>query len=1004
MTPIFTILDWREDGLARLAELLLEATDGRPERALVIAPHRRPRRYLIRALLDHPDVTPPLLLPEVWSAGECFTRLASLLPQADGTGGAGDARRTITGLDQTGVMAETLRLLAREDAGLGAFPVDDPGRLFPWAVRLARLMEEVARHAPLGRLPDIAHMEGEVDDFAAALLARLARIQHRYRTLLDERGLTTPGLTAGEIADRAEEAAELLLEREVFLFGFHAPSAVEARLFQALGERGARIICQADPDLTHPACEPIRRWARHAGASYVHLPSKILDNPAPEVRFIEGFDLHSQLDGLAGELAAQGPRTSAKDYADTAIVAPSASLLLPLLHQLPVKDPNVSMGFPLARAPLPRLIEALLAAREAARELPDGSLSFHTQTLLPVLRHPYVRLLAKHGAGDDEELAQATFSALAALERCCIEEGPALTLGPLLEAWQRPEYAVPILLELDPARSARLGELLSTLLDTCFGAFQSVTCLADLAQALDRLCVLCLEAGTPADDGAPSLWDRFPIDAECLHRLLHSVIPALATSALSQEPMGMRAAFSVAREVLEHERTPFEAEPIEGLQILGFLEARCLNFKRIYVLDATETNLPGAPGADPLLPDPLRRYLKLPDRDARETDMAYHFKRLLAGAKEAVLLYQVGVAKGVLDEKSVRSRYVEELIWRTEQARGERITPGTPPLASISYPIRPIAVSRASVAKSETVQAALAQRLARPLSPSALDLYLRCPAQFFYQEVARLKPRQEPKTEDDPAELGSLVHAVLHDLLVPFTGREISDTDLPDDEELGSAYVAALRASGLYRRMSLDSRFLAEEAGRRRLKLFRENLPRTTILALERGYTARIEGSHGVLDLSGRVDRLDRREDGLLVLDYKTGSVHLPKRTFFEEGAFWQLLGPWREEPGTAEDPLPVLAEELVSVQLPCYLEFVRQSGETPGNAALVELKDAAKEYPLLPDAITRDAEAHGRVVTEQIPALLAFLTDHLRQSPSFGPREGKHCDYCAYADLCRIG
>ena len=130
-----------------------------------------------------------------------------------------------------------------------------------------------------------------------------------------------------------------------------------------------------------------------------------------------------------------------------------------------------------------------------------------------------------------------------------------------------------------------------------------------MARRLGGICELLLCHGE-------EVWPKFPLDAECLFRLMRDVIPALADNAMAGEPLPPESLFAVVRQYLAGERVPFEADPLTALQVLGTLETRLLRFDRVYLLDMTEDRIPGAPGRDPLLPDNLRACLLYTSRPA----------------------------------------------------------------------------------------------------------------------------------------------------------------------------------------------------------------------------------------------------------------------------------------------------------------------------------------------------------------------------------------------------
>lgn len=993
-----TVIPWHCDFFAALAALIAEQTPdalagGDLSEYLVVFPHLRPKRYLLRALRNLPQVTGPCRPPEIVSAARLFADLRIALengPLAEAP------HKVLQRLDRVAVLRESVAALERESGPLARLPVSDPTLFIPWGLRLESLLEEFARQDL--RPQNIPYTEEHVRPFAAALLSQLGVIAADYETRLAEQGCTTPARDARRVVRHLDVACAHLEGRRVVLAGFSDIGALEEKLFSALWRRGALMVLHTDPapcsgHAPHWSCREhealIARWG--AAPRCFMAPGQEEKTPALDFRCHEGFDLHSQLDAMQRELLA--PRDTEGDSAgkhrDVTIVLPNTGLLMPVLHHLPDKNNvNVSMGYPLSRSPLVRLVDCLLRLQETAR----GPGRYYWKDLLECLRHPYLKMLTlpPNGDGDDPPGLRPVFHAL----ESSIRSGQAYCRP--LEWEPLPETGGWSGLAGDSAEALRA--LFQEVLETCLRAWEEVDSLAGAAQALHRLCDLLRRHGAP-------FWRRFPIDAECLHRLLYNVIPTLGQSTLATTRLPRETVFAILRQAMEDERTPFEAESLEGLQLLGLLETRLLTPETLFILDATDDVLPGAPANDPLLPDALRRLVGLPDSRDKERAVAHYFFRLLHGARDIVLFYQTSLeGGGLLDEKRLPSRFVQELLWKREQKLGHVLSPGEPPVATMGYVVSPPRRARRVIVKGGEVQNALEELLRKGLSPSSLDDYLHCPAQFFYKRVCKIQAPQEVVEEGDPLEIGQLVHLALE---VYF--RERLNTPLHggtlDPQALSDAYLQLLRAQPFYGRIPFDQRLMLEKTGPILLRDYLEHMAPTTVLALETELEGRISlaGHNGTgIPLRGKIDRVDKREHGVVVLDYKTGYVATPGKSFWRDDALWRRLRSWPdcERP---EELLAELAREAKSLQLPCYCHLHRQHrGLTPWDAALVELRDKGKEYTLF----DKKSEAGERTEAVEVlmPELLAFVVRHMLKSESFAPCENERCQRCDYAVSCGAG
>lgn len=999
MTPDtpFVVIPWNRPFLPALLDLVLERTDGDAGKAFLVFPHARPARYMTQLLHAHGRVKKPCILPRM----EPVTALFGALRRRGERSTPADAGI----LDQVALLLSCVRELKAQGGSLpGELPLDDARRFFPWGVRLAGLMEEFFQH---NRIPgDYAHTEGEVSPFAAALLGNLASIHRRYMAALDERNWTTPGYEAFQAVRHLEEIPGLVQGKTLFLAGFHTLNGTEEILFRHLWSScGATPCLHADPAVLrgspHWSCVELVRWAGRWRAGmelYGESPDK-----KPRIRYLAGYDLHSQLQALQQELPTLDAAESSS-YAGSAVVLPDTSLLLPVLHHLPDADVNISMGYPLSRSTLFRLLETVLTLQETRRD--RAKPLYHWKACIDLLRHPYLKMLtprAEASAGKTRSGRREGGNQAASLRRLLhlaeqqLRNGRRFVdLAPLPQT-----LAAGLPPEENPDQTTL--DLFHTLLHSTVTAWEVTNTPARLAKALEELVTLLLTSGA-------GLWKRFPIDAECLYRLMQSVIPQLAHTALKDEPLPPATLFAMLRQLLAGERVPFEADPLVGLQVMGMLETRLLTFTRVFIPDATEDRLPGAPHHDPLLPDPLRALAGLPDARGRERISAYHFFRLLAGADEAVLLWQEGVEpQGLADGKKQRSRFVEELLWQEELRLGrlldeENTAKEGSPLTRISCSLPPLPLERRSVPVTPAVRARLDTLLAGDISPSLLDAYLRCPLRFFHERLGRIRPVQGVQEQEDPVGLGLLLHEVLRDFYMPRLGESICPSPTLE-RELRARFLEALAASPLSASLPPDALIMLEEAGPQRLARLLAAQGETTVMSLEESLRATLEVDGRKRSLAGTLDRVDERDGELRILDYKTGHIPRHDRHIWSDDYFWQRLKSWDPHDPAAgrsegDQLLAELAERFDSVQLPAYLYlFARDTGQDVHDAAYIELRDKAKEYPILGPDLNDDERM---VATgHHIPTLLAFLLRHLEHTSGFSPKAGPHCDWCPCQKMC---
>ncbi|MDL2306516.1 PD-(D/E)XK nuclease family protein [Desulfovibrio sp. OttesenSCG-928-C06] len=1087
-TP-FRVVGWQNDFLATMLDHALAESGGNLSGCLFIFPHARPALYLERLLRQDTRITKPILMPEIMPVHSVFQKIRLELAEPALTAGK---------LDQIGLLLECVRAEQRENPGsINSLPTTDAQAFFPWGVRLADLFEDCFIH---GIKPtNFMFMEGELAEYAAALLSRLGSIHSAYMRALKERNWTTSALTAFEIAEHLRSSAALpsfLQDKRIFIAGFYSPNGTEDTLFRRLWANGAEILLHADPALTEPAshtrkvhwsCAGLEQWRAAWRSSFELLGQSTRSKP--EYHYYSGFDVHSQLAALqkvlgqdSGPDAALQHDSASTEYAlnaapengdnagsesriqegDTAVILPDADLLLPVLHHLSERELNISMGFPLEKTALARLLECIICMQENKRQ---GG--YYWKDCVRLIRHPYVKML-EGDRPDDGQIAEdgtgVWRSYLHKLEK-------ALRSGkryPDLPAVMRQTL---LTLENESARQTVSG-LLEALIRSLLEDWRELASLSQMASSLETLCAMLKERGE-------RLWPSFPIDAECLYRFMQNVIPQLRNSALSSETLAENVLFTILRQMVRDERVPFDAFPLTALQLMGLLESRLLRFKRVFILEGTDDLLPGAASSDPLLPDNLRRELGLPDLFRKQQMVAYYFFRLLNGAEEVHLFWEEGIeSQGLQEAKKLKSRFVEELLWQEEKKAGKLLEPVQFNLSG-ALPGKDAAAHDGKTEKNSAyLQIACAPAAlnitdyrqpldgeagklmsgylsGKALSASKINYFLTCPLTFYLQELARLKPLDEVLEGDDPGETGQL----LHDSFSRFYGKKLGQL-LQNQEQEWPELARDFRLTMDENQIIADFPQDAQAALRRitplRLERYLGNQPgNVKILALETEANARLTLPDGsVLDLTGRLDRLDERpfpqlesveldpdgetasapagrqsfelpEKGLVILDYKTGKISPPVKGFWTDDVLWASIfselenmkaGAECGSPTSREQQelMRLVAEQLNrNIQLPLYLYLLRHGrlDRAKGavcdepfdtrlvmNAAWIELRDKGEERYLLGEEELFDLPD---ILDNKLPALLGFILQYMKSAACLEPERGEHCAYCAYASLC---
>lgn len=977
----FLVFPWQNDFLSGLKKHIDRATGGRPGRSLIIAPNQRPWRYLsqIYAKEKKAGALPKTLafqdVAAIWSASKAPARQANTL-------------------DRIYLLRETVKELGKTDSALSRqFAAMSMTRFLPWGTRLASLLEEIFAQGKEAR--DIEHTGGEVDDKAEALLGSLKRIGEIYRQKLESASppLTTPGLESLVACENSGNIPEYIRpkpDRPVFIAGFSALNGAQNRLFDALWRAGATVCLHGDPGLAegsplHSAARSQKTWIDRWGAR-----TELAETPRAcktEYFFYSAYDDHSQIKKMAADLKqcdAENP------VASTAIILPDAGLLMPVLHELPEREANISMGYPLSRSQLRGLINDIFRLR--LDRAPDGK--YYWRDLLRLLHQPFLDILAV-----DPEGETTLRPWLGALERVVrsggrkyvdLAKAAAESLESTRKRLRKTEE------NLTDKNLARGEELLAKALAVLIDGPANAKTTRDLADAFTGICNFLIEHGGLR-------WKYFPLDAEALSRFQNRVIPVLADNLLGGEEFPVQILFEFTGALLDQERIPFEADPIVGAQIIGLLETRLLNFDQLFILDASDNVLPGPADKDPLLPNALRHAVGLPNNRDREEVVEYNLYRLLAGAQKAFFYWAEGAPLSDLSaDKKYKSRYVERLIWEEEKRLGKLLAPGEGPLGVARASARLNKKTGADIQRNSGLNNACQKLLSGKLSATMLNEYLKCPAKFAMNRLMKLQAPDEVNERDDPPLVGACIHDALASLLAPYRNSQIRLADIPANE-LENALQKQFAEKEMTVKLPVDSYIMLEEAGRARLlKYLASQRGSTIIRKLEEKVDVKLELGGRDYSFTGKFDRIDERNGLAIILDYKTGKINAPEEQFWQDGEFFAALDKYCDKHAQFDDDgdklLRQLAKRIPDIQLPLYMLMLNaESGQAPGNAAYVDLADKGKEIPLFAGA-AEDGEIEKFITASASAA--RFILNHIEKSSRF-PCFDAVCDYCEFKGAC---
>ncbi len=452
--------------------------------------------------------------------------------------------------------------------------------------------------------------------------------------------------------------------------------------------------------------------------------------------------------------------------------------------------------------------------------------------------------------------------------------------------------------------------------------------------------------------------------------------------------------FRLLSQYLGGETVTFEGEPLSGIQVMGILETRCLDFKNLVIIGLNESKWPRTFTNASFIPHNIRKAFALPSIEEQDAMYAYYFYRLIQRAENISATYNVvkdGIQTGEL------SRYGYQLLFDS---------PHKPVKKNLDFSFATGKMQPIVVAGSEALSKKLLDKNSTefPLSPSAINTYLQCNLRFYFKYLAGLPEPDELKEEIDGAIFGTIFHEVLEELYTPFVGKTVNTADidkiLNDRIRLDNLILRKIRKVYL-KQPEDDGTFIPE--GKtilffENLKIYIEkllNIDRETapfqIVSLEKSYYTsfdiEINGVTKQLFTGGKIDRIDKVNGVARIIDYKTGNVG--------SLAFKDVEELFRKN---EKSPKKEILQALI------YSIVVQDcTGETDIKPAIFSLRKLFSDNfdpTLKMDKTELKISAVKEEFTEKLKMLLAEIyasTGNYGQTPHI-----EHCNYCAYNSICQ--
>ncbi|MEN8247931.1 MAG: PD-(D/E)XK nuclease family protein [Bacteroidota bacterium] len=793
------------------------------------------------------------------------------------------------------------------------------------------------------------------------------KVYQSFKKRLLNNKIAYNGLCYRQVAESLASGEYQMPYKQIVFAGFNALSKAEEQIIDHLLEKGvANVYLDADKFYLDNDYEEAgyflrklkKKWYKHNAVNWI-----ISDGfSQPKNITISGATQNTAQAQIAGQHI---ERIKPGD-SSVAIALADESLLMPVLYALPAQEENmnITMGYPVFNSSIGNMISSYFRYHSTLVVNASGNAFCSIESLRDLLIQPFVK-----------------------------------------EVIQEP-------IKLNSTRSRYLGwQTIKSIIDEqdnhkdlIRNIFSPKKDIADIISSLKSI-ILDLYLIRKDKESGKSILEE---------RIIYSVVKYLdnlnASVSAIKTKLQIADISKLVSDSLKQLKAPFAGEPLAGLQIMGFLETRVLDFENLIILSVNEELLPASDSGLTYIPFGVRKAFQLPTFQEHSSIYAYHFYRLLQRAKKITLVYNTKLSITGGGEKS---RFILQLLNRFSRNQGAINLEEEQLVSNLGYEVS--LSDQFPIEKTGWVKERLKEHFAsfnenKQLSPTALIDYISCSLKYFFARILKIREPEEIQTEIDARIFGNILHELLERAYKPWIGKQISEQDLKNiikkdvnklSDEVFSEYLGPsgpMNNDGKQYSGEIDfTKHVVETLAKKIVENDLQNAP-FTIIDLESrsnplSYTISLDNGMQ-LPIGGIIDRLDKISIGgqsmTRVLDYKTGKVILKSTTY-------------NRKPITDEEYIQAHfndPEFKAGFQLLYYaLIYHKNSPEQSVNAGIIGAKSLAKGIEYL-QGESKALSNEQLSLFEQ--SLRNVLNELLNLNVPFKQTDDiDRCEYCDFKSIC---
>lgn len=777
-----------------------------------------------------------------------------------------------------------------------------------------------------------------------------------FRAELIKKQTVYEGMIFREVAESILQKKGLPLTETTYIFvGLNALTRAEEILLEYLKEKNA---AQFYWDIESPkSIDKDNRSSLFIQRYIQQFPSPItFENDATENPNIEVIGVSSatgqakQTHSILQKWINEGYIDDTSKAINTAIVLPDETLLMPTLYSIPeeISTINVTMGYPLKSSPIAGLMEHIFALQSNWRIIQKEP-AFYFKFLLPVINHRYINNI-------NDEFSSRIYRETISQNRVYVN------VDTFVDEQYFNEIFQPIM------EDDNISEYLLYVLD-----------------------IIELHISEENSDERKSSLSQ--LEKEFIYQYYTTVNRLNEVITNARMEMSNDTYFRLLRKLIAGVSIPFQGEPLAGLQVMGVLETRALDFENLIILSMNEGIFPLKGSTNSFIPYNLRKGFGLSTYEYQESVYAYHFYRMIHRAKNITFLYDTrseGLQTGEV------SRYVHQLKYHYRVPLTEKL---------ITFDVSMANNLEISIQKNERIMEQLNRYFEggdKSLSASSLNCYLDCSLKFYFQEIEKMSEEEEVTEEIEGSHFGSIFHYVMEKIYEPYKGNIVSEEVLKmikSNHKNIEHFIEegfALKVFNTTKSVNLlgQNLLIAKIIKRYVMQVLNIDQSITPFVYFES--EEKVSDNISLLNgqkirIKGSIDRVDEVKNQRRIIDYKTGNVSL---TFSDIEKMFD----------TTQNKRP---KEIMQVFLYAYL-YGRKHQITNITPAIYGLRNTFSDFE--PRIQCKNQSTNYGYVdnyfefhTEFENHLKSVIDEIFEPNHSFTQtKHADHCTYCNFSEICR--